>query len=78
VSSYRDMTVNRLRESFVSLTERSDEIVHSFKRKLSSTKLGNEEKWDLGHFEKLINLEASVSEARSCRLVYSLYNVFCM
>ncbi|XP_028392732.1 protein FAN-like isoform X2 [Dendronephthya gigantea] len=65
--SERDMTVNRLRESIALLTEKSDGIVHSFKRRLSSAKSDEDEKWDLGHFEKLINLEASVSEARSCR-----------
>ena len=59
--------MNRLRESVALLTEKSDGIVHSLKRQLSSTKSENGEKWDLGHFEKLINLEASVSEARSCR-----------
>ena len=60
--------MNRLRESIALLTEKSDDIVHSLKRQLSSSsKSENDEKWDLGHFEKLINLEASVSEARSCR-----------
>ena len=67
------MTLNRFRESISLLTEKSDGIVHTLKRSLSSTKSDEDEKWDLGHFEKLINLEASVSEAHSCRWVYYIF-----
>lgn len=63
----REMTVNNLKESLALLTDTSEGIFRSFKRRLSSTTSENEEKWNLAHFEKFINLEASVSEARSCR-----------
>lgn len=65
----RELSWSLLKDTIYLLTKNSDEISPSFKRDLSTTSLEEimEDIWNLKLFNELINLEASVSEARSRR-----------
>lgn len=69
------MTLNRLRRSVSLFSVRSDGIVHSVKSTFPCRpcKRHLDERLDLTKFENLINLEASVTEKHSCRLVTEFF-----
>ena len=68
---YRDMTVDRLRKSIAILSVKSEDIVHSVKKRIPSRSESESESRDdflcLENFVKNVNLEATVTEEHSCR-----------
>lgn len=72
---YRDMTVDRLRKSIAILSVKSEDIVHSVKKRIPSRSSESESERNdflcLENFVKNVNLEATVTEERSCRFVYN-------